>query len=113
MTRWESTAVCMKSKGNMQTMTEQTKKRADKVAALSMIALTAEETQRLEREIPEILALRDALAEGRDETDPFADSRTPAQLREDSEMREVTPQALLALSKKERDGYLQVVRTVG
>ena len=94
-------------------MSEQTKKRADKVAALSMIGLSEEEIRRLEREIPEILALRDELAEGREETDPFADSRTPAQLREDREVRESAPQILLALSKKERDGYLQVVRTVG
>ena len=96
-----------------RTMTEKSKTRAEKVAALSMIALTEDEKGRLEREIPEILSLCDALADGAAETDPFADSRTPAQLREDREARDIAPQAILALSKKEKDGFLQVVRTVG
>ena len=94
-------------------MTEKNKTRAEKVAALSMIALTEDEKGRLEREIPEILSLCDALTDGAAETDPFADSRTPAQLREDREARDIAPQAILALSKKEKDGFLQVVRTVG
>ena len=94
-------------------MTDRSKTRADRIAALSMIALTEDEAQRLERDIPEILSLCDALADGAAETDPFADSRTPAQLREDREVREIAPQTILALSKKEKDGFLQVVRTVG
>ena len=88
-------------------------KRAEKIAALSMIALNEEESERLEREIPEILALCDLLAEETAETDPFADGRNPAQLRADEPAQDVPPQVLRALSKNERDGYLRVVRTVG
>ncbi len=94
-------------------MKDTTENRAEKIAALSMIALTEEETVRLEREIPEILALCDSLAAGTAETEPFAGSRIPAQLRTDAPARDVPPETLRALSKNERDGYLHVVRTVG
>lgn len=94
-------------------MTEKTQNRAEKVAALSMIALTEAEAARLEREIPEILALRDALEEGESGAADFAGARSLAQLRADEPQCAGDPQTLRALSKKERDGYLHVVRTVG
>ena len=94
-------------------MKETKEKRAEKIAALSMIALTEAVSERLEREIPEILALCDSLADGTVERDPFADGRNPAQLRADVPAQDVPPQVLRALSKNERDGYLRVVRTVG
>ena len=94
-------------------MNTKTHSDARKIAELSRIGLTEKERARTEREIPEILALSASLADGAAESDPFAGACPLGELREDKPVRAIPGEVLRAVSKKERDGYLHVVRVVG
>ena len=94
-------------------MTKKTETRARKTAALCMIELTEAERAQFEREIPEIMALCGSLGSEPEAEADFSGAKTADLLREDKPLNTAAPETLLALSKKERDGYLHVVRTLG
>ena len=83
-----------------------------KIAALSMMELTEEEAVRLAGDVAEILAMGQSMPAEAGETQPGRAVPTEA-LREDIAVPCGRGPRLIALSKKERDGFITVSRTVG
>ena len=86
---------------------------AGKIAALSMIRLTEQESTRLDADVSVILALREALPGCSETAEAFDNACTADQLRADCAEQTVPPERMRALSENEKDGFLHIVRTVG
>ena len=83
-----------------------------KLASLAMLCIPGEEEERLMRDIPRVLALAEDLT---GETDgPCSDTAvTMGTLREDIPGERDVERTFIKQSKYEKDGFVQVVRTVG
>lgn len=82
-----------------------------KIAALSMLSLTPAEAERLRADMAEILSMGDAMPQTAGDT-PVGSAVGTDALRADTA---AAPEGarLLTLSKKARDGFITVSRTVG
>ena len=86
------------------------KTNVDKIASLSKIGLDAAQRERLEKDVPVILSMAELLREGGD-TMYAPRAVTVKELRADTPGTQ-TPPDLSALSQREKEGYVCVVRTV-
>ena len=86
------------------------KTNVDKIASLSKIGLDAQQRERLEKDVPLILSMAELL---RDSGDTMYTPRavTVRELRKDTPGAD-TPPDLSAISEREKEGYVRVVRTV-
>lgn len=86
------------------------KTNVDKIASLSKIGLDAQQRERLEKDVPLILSMAELLRDGGD-TMYTPRAVTVRELRKDTPGADAPPD-LSAISEREKEGYVRVVRTV-
>lgn len=86
------------------------KTNVDKIASLSKIGLDGAQRERLEKDVPVILAMAELLRDGGD-TIHTPRAVTVRDLRKDTPGGDAVPD-LSAISQREKEGYVCVVRTV-